>query len=964
MNRVAVIVVTLGLLLIAANEGVAQSNIGMPIIKNYLKETYQGGLQTWEIQQDKSGKLYFANNDGLLVFDGTNWQKISVGNNTIVRSLLIDGERIYAGSQGDFGFFKPNSDGMLAYFSLKRLLKLEEQSFADVWDIVSFEGDIYIRTTNKILKYSPQKEQIQLIDGKKRFEYLTKVNNTLYYHNDKDGVVKMTKSATEILPNMASLKNSIVTTIAAIDDSTLIISTLKDGVFQYTKDKLKKWEINPIIEQNRINSVVKINENELAIGTLSGGLFIVDLSGRIMRQIEAGHGLQSNDILDILKDGNGNLWLALSNGIDYVEINSPFSIIEPDGNSRGTGYDVKIHNEHVYFGTSNGLYVADWKMYYNPFESRKFELIDNTKGQVWSLDIHRNELLLGHHEGTFRIDARQATKLSSLPGSWTSIPLNNYENFLLEGNYNGLNIYEFADSHWKFQQKVEGMIDESSRIMTQDAAGNVWIGHPYRGVYKVRLDVERKQVKDIKLYNSKDGFPSDNILVFKVGDAVVFASDSGIYEYNKREDKFEPSKKWLEFVDSTSRVQLLVEDAEENIWFVIDNEVGVFWSKDLGVQKQLEKQLFPQLNNRLVGGFELIYPFDKENVFFPLERGFMHFNPTKYYQKDTCFNVHLRHVMLGDSNIIFGGWLSNEWKKPEFAAYENSFVFTYGASDYSNLQQTTYQYYLEGLEEQWSYWTKKTVKEYTNLHPGEYTFRIRAKNANGQVSEVKSFRFVIAPPWYNSLAARILYMLIGLGILLGLIFIPRRQFEQEKAILKEKQEKTLQEKAEEHQKILRQNEAEISKLQRDKLETEIQFKNQELAVTTMNLVQKGEFLLKLKEELTKILNETREPKTKKEIRKTIKLLNQNAELDKDWEQFAQHFDQVHEDFLKRLREAYPQLTPKDQRLCTYLKMNLSTKEIAPLMNISVRGVEISRYRLRKKLELPTETNLNEFMMNF
>jgi ligand-binding sensor domain-containing protein/DNA-binding CsgD family transcriptional regulator len=964
MNKTLVISITFWISLLATNEIVAQSNIGMPIIKNYLKEAYQGGLQTWEIQQDKSGKLYFANNDGLLIFDGTNWQKVNVGNSTIVRSLLVDEERIYAGSQGDFGYFKPDSKGMLQYFSLKKLLKAEDQNFADVWDIVAFQGDIYIRTTNKIFKYAPEKETIQLIDSAKRFEYLTKVNASIYFHSDEDGLVKITKSKPKVLANTAALKKSIVTTVEALNDSTLIISTLKDGIFRYSKGKLDKWRINPIIEQNRINSIVKINENELAIGTLSGGLFIVDLSGRIMRQIEAGHGLQSNDILDILKDGNGNLWLALSNGIDYVEINSPFSIIEPDGNSRGTGYDVKIHDNHIYFGTSNGLYVADWKMYYNPFEDRQFELIDNTKGQVWSLDIHKDELLLGHHEGTFRINQRQATKLSSLPGSWTSIPLNRYDNYLLEGNYNGLNLYEFKDNHWQFQQKIEDMIDESSRIMTQDAAGNIWIGHPYRGVYKVRLDVEGKRVQDIKLYNSKDGFPSDYILVFKVGDAVVFASDSGIYEYNKQEDKFEPSQKWLEFIDSTSRVQLLVEDAEENIWFVIDNEVGVFWSKDLGVEKQLEKQLFPQLNNRLVGGFELIYPFDKENVFFPLERGFMHFNPKKYYQEDTRFNVHLRHVMLGDSNIIFGGWLGDAWQVPKFKAYQNSFVFTYGASDYSNLQQTTYQYYLEGLEKQWSYWTTKTVKEYTNLNPGTYTFKIRAKNANGQVSEIRSFEFVIAPPWYSSLAARVLYLVIGIAFLIGLIFIPRRQFEQEKAILKEAQEKTLQEKAAEHQKILRRNEAEISKLQRDKLESEIQFKNQELAITTMNLVQKGEFLLKLKEELTKILNDTREPKTKKDIRRTIKLLNQNAELDRDWEQFAQHFDQVHEDFLKRLRENYPQLTPKDQRLCTYLKMNLSTKEIAPLMNISVRGVEISRYRLRKKLDLPTETNLNEFMMNF
>ncbi|MFK7947294.1 MAG: triple tyrosine motif-containing protein [Saprospiraceae bacterium] len=964
MKIVATLIASMCLIFISITEIVAQSNIGLPIIKNYLKETYQGGLQTWEIQQDKSGRLYFANNDGLLIFDGTNWQKIRVRNNTIVRSLLIDDDRIYAGSQGDFGYFEPDETGTLQYFSLKELLKTEHQNFADVWDIVQIKKEIYIRTTNKILKYIPKENRIKVIDTNKTFEYLTQVNNAIYIHNYQDGITKIIKSKPKPLPNTTVLKNAIVTSIIDLNDSTLLVSTLKNGLYKYSNNTLTKWAINPIIEQNRINAIVKINANEIAIGTLSGGLFILDLSGRIMRQIDVEHGLQSNDILEIHKDGNGNLWLALSNGIDYVEINSPFSIIEPDGNSRGTGYDVKIHNNHIYFGTSNGLYAADWKTYYNPFQNKQFELIKNTKGQVWSLDIHKGELLLGHHEGTFRIEAKQAVKLSSLPGSWTSIRLQKTDNQLLEGNYNGLNLYKFENNHWQFQQKISNMIDESCRIMAQDAAGNVWIGHPYRGVYKVSLDIGQKRVKDVKLYNSKDGFPSDFILVFKIGDAVIFTSDTGVYEYNAQKDKFELSTKWTEFIDSTSHVQTLIEDSDENIWFVIDGEVGVFWSKDLGIEKELKKQVFPQLTNRLVGGFQLIYPYDDENVFFPLERGFMHFNPKKYSQQDSHFNVHLKQVTLGDSNVVFGGWQTEKWEIPEFTVHQNSFTFTYGASDFSNLQSTTYQYYLEGLEEDWSHRTSKTIKEYTNLMPGKYEFKLKAINANGQEATVKTFKFIISPPWYSSLVAKLFYLFLGIALLIGLVFIPRRQFEQEKAILKEEQEKTLQEKTAEHQKILEKSEAEISKLQRDKLESEIQFKNQELAITTMNLVQKGEFLLKLKEELNKILNGTNEPKTKKDIRKTIKLLNQNAELDKDWEQFAQHFDQVHEDFLKRLRETYPQLTPKDQRLCTYLKMNLSTKEIAPLLNISVRGVEISRYRLRKKIELSTETNLNEFMMNF
>ena len=210
----------------------------------------------------------------------------------------------------------------------------------------------------------------------------------------------------------------------------------------------------------------------------------------------------------------------------------------------------------------------------------------------------------------------------------------------------------------------------------------------------------------------------------------------------------------------------------------------------------------------------------------------------------------------------------------------------------------------------------------------------------------------------------IIYTILIIATLVGLIWIPQRRFESERALLKQEQEKTLQETTQEYQKIVAQNQAEISQLQQEKLKNEIQFKNQELATTTMHLVQKGELLNKLKENLNKMLGTTNDPKLKKEIRSTIQLLTQNAQLEKDWEQFAQYFDEVHVDFLKRLKDEYPQLTPKDQRMCVYLKMNLSTKEIVPLMNISVRGVEVSRYRLRKKLGLDSNVNLNEFMMKF
>ncbi len=77
-----------------------------------------------------------------------------------------------------------------------------------------------------------------------------------------------------------------------------------------------------------------------------------------------------------------------------------------------------------------------------------------------------------------------------------------------------------------------------------------------------------------------------------------------------------------------------------------------------------------------------------------------------------------------------------------------------------------------------------------------------------------------------------------------------------------------------------------------------------------------------------------------------------------------HFKEVHKGFFDRLKKAYPSITPKDQKMCAYLKMNLSTKEISTLMNVSLRGVEASRYRLRRKLQLSADINLNEFLMKF
>ncbi|QEC73562.1 hypothetical protein FSB73_19730 [Arachidicoccus ginsenosidivorans] len=101
------------------------------------------------------------------------------------------------------------------------------------------------------------------------------------------------------------------------------------------------------------------------------------------------------------------------------------------------------------------------------------------------------------------------------------------------------------------------------------------------------------------------------------------------------------------------------------------------------------------------------------------------------------------------------------------------------------------------------------------------------------------------------------------------------------------------------------------------------------------------------------------------IQKISKVLEKNAkDEENEWHLFDNGFNKVHEDFFDRLIKAYPELTAQDLRLAAYLRMNLTTKEIAPLLNISTRGVEIKRYRLRKKIHLDEHENLNDYMIRF
>lgn len=949
--------------------------LGIPTIQNYSKQDYQAETQNWAIEEDARGLMYFGNNLGLLEFDGSYWRIYPLPNRSIVRSLAIDKNgRIYVGGQDELGYFEPNHLGTLEFHSLLSLLPETSRSFTDIWDILIREDVVYFSSYRYI--FCLKGGEIGVVNTDTQFDGLFDSPDGPFVMEAGKGLQRLAKLSLNGVPGGEYYRDLIVKGVLPLENDELLIATEQNGLFHLVAGKSVPQgdETQAYLRKQRVYCTGKLSNGNIAIGTSHNGLLILDKAGKPIQNINRGVGLQNNAILSLFEGRDGNLWLGLENGISYVELSSPFSFINSRLGVEGTAHAAQIFEGKLYLGTNQGIYVRDWTSPPDPLNRVPFEVVSGTQGANWGLKNLEGNLLVGQHYGAAEIKNGVARKISNIGGAWTHLQLRSHPEYAIEGNYDGLVLYQKKanSNRWQFVKQLEGF-SESSRILEQDRAGNIWVSHPYRGVFKVKIDPLEARIISVQSYGKEEGLPSELFInVCLINEQILFTTEKGIYKYDEHTDRFSPHKDFNQVFGDSSKIHRLIEDDQGRIWFSIEGEFGILKIEDETVAKNVQKLSFNRLQNRLVKGFEYIYAYDDANVFIGTDEGFILYNALSQFREDPPILPFIREVLAnnGSDSLIFGGAFAEDGilldTQPEsqvlsMAPVFKAIRFSFSAPFFENVNELQYQYLLDGEDIVWSEWANKTEKEYTNLNPGKYAFKVKARNIYGQESEVVSYRFVILPYWYESRIAFAFYFFLIIGLLFGFARYQSNKAQKQLNALKLDQAQALELQEAEYKQEVQKSEAEIIRLRNEKLQDEVAHKNKELASTTMHLVQKGEIMLMVKSNLQK-LAKTSSANNRKEIRDLIRAIDDDIRLDNNWEQFEYHFDQVHGQFLHHLRERFPVLTAKDQRLAAYLRMNLSTKEIAQLMNISVRGVEISRYRLRKKLSLEREVNLNDFMM--
>lgn len=955
------------LFVLYSGSAIGQSGLGgQPFIRIFPTVDYRAGIQNWSVTQDKRGIIYVANNFGLLEFDGEQWQLHPVKNGTKVRSVAVDSRgRIFVGSQNEFGYFFPDSQGRLEYISLADSLDGKFRNFDEAWSIFIDQEKVYFCTFNRIYIYDGKKIEVTELSAPLDLSFF--VDRNLIVNTPDNGLYQLKGTDLEQIQGGDFFKRISVSGIIPFGPNRYLISTSQDGVFILENGKATAWNsVNQeYFRQANINCVLRLRNGNIAAGTQNNGLLLLDADGNIIRQLTRGKGLDNRTVLGLFEDDRHNLWLGQNNGIAFVELGSPFTFINEENNLPGTGYAALLDKNKFYLGTNTGLYLRE-------NGRNEFRLVKNTTGQVYYVGRHGSHILLGHHKGSFEIDD-EASNISTESGSWVFLSPIGKPDILLGGNYNGLHLYRLEKGRWQWQNKIYGF-SESSRIMAEDDAGNLWVTHGYKGAFKLGLSPAYDSVKEVAYYGRDKGFSSNLLInVYKIRNELVFTNEQGVYKYDSLKDEFVPDDLFTRQFGPGKQIWSMKEDALGNIYYAGAESIGVLRKNNVG-EYIVENNTFNRIRRFLNDDLVNITVLANNEVLFGAKDGFIHYDPLLKSVVDNDFKCLLRRVTVtnpGDSVFFYGaysykGEVVNQQVSPdtELPFKNNALHFYFAAPGYEGNGERLYQYYLEPYEKTWSDFSRQTQKEYTNIREGKYKFHVRARTDNGQISSEATYSFVILPPWYRSLPAYIVYFVMLVTLLFAAFRIMDKKYQREQQAMAELQQQQLEQKDTEIEKISLQSKEEITRLQNEKLEADLNHMNNELATATMHLLNKNEFIADIKAQLTQIIRKKDKLESEGELIRITREIEKNISADADWEHFEFHFDRVHGDFTKRFKSQFPALTPQEIKLSAYLRMNLSTKEIAQLLNITVRGVEIGRYRLRKKLQLDRNQNLQDFILHF
>ncbi|MFA6402282.1 MAG: triple tyrosine motif-containing protein [Salinivirgaceae bacterium] len=841
----------------------------------------------------------------------------------MLRSIKIDSsERIYTGGFESFGYWEKGSDCILKYHSLSDSIGVSPND--EIWKIYILKNEVFFQSFTTI--YTFNQSTVSAITAPNYMLFMFQVNSRLIVQVLDQGLYYFQNNTFSFINGSEFFYQKKIHAIIPTENSGMLVCTEKNGIYKMENQGFTYWdtEVSEYLKYQNCNAAVYLSKNTYAFGTILNGIVITNQLGQITEQYNYGNGLNNNTVLCFAPTNDNNLWVGLDEGVNYINQGSNIAYYSTSTGSLGTIYTLLINQNTLYLGSNHGLFQSEINQTDNSISFGKLSFVPKSQGQVWTLNQFDNQILCGHNEGTFEVANNQFNKISPITGGWTIRPYNNY---LIEGTYTGLvALMKDSQGKWKLHKRLSGFT-EPSRHLEIDYLGYIWVSHPQKGIYQLKPNETLDSIVGIYPYtNLKKTIGLTD--VYKLNNRVVFSTGKDFYTFDYVDNKIVPFDALNQALGNYKQASQIIPFEKNQYWFVLKNRVGLF---KISIDFELTKINEYYIEDESMSGQDLeILPTNNSDFILSTRNGFALLKNSSTLNSNRTASIFIK-------SIQFHGNKKSVTICPNGPAIEtpytmNNVAFIFSDPSAVSFSNTLYKYRIKEIDVKWNS-TKYNEIFYYNLKPGNYHLEITVDSE----SEALSTPFSVNEPWFFTAWAYFAYLVIALALIYSIYLIIKNKLHKQRKLLE-------------------------FEIKQTSLETRLQNTNVELMLTLRYLIQKNESLQNLRTEIDTIKNEPSQFSTKF-IHKLDAHISQGLELQtKEWKMALHNLKLSQEGYFKMLKEQYPKLTNNDIRLCSYLRMNFSSKEIAHLLNISTRSVEISRYRLRIKLSLNHDTSLSDFLM--
>ncbi|MGD9905813.1 MAG: ATP-binding protein [Vicinamibacterales bacterium] len=762
---------------------------GRPFVRIYLPEDVGGAGQNWGLVQDARGVIYVASSSGVIEYDGVSWRLIEMAGLGIVRSIALDaGGRMYVGGAGELGYLETDATGALAYRSLLDRIPEEARGFRDVWRTFVTPSGVIFDAESYLFRWAD--DRMQVVRAPTRVSRGSIVDGVFHTTLPESGLNVLEGDRFRALPGTETLAREVYPVILRYDDTRLLIGTRANGFFLYDGATLTRFatEMDAVFSGGTVYRGIELPDRHFAIATTGAGLVILDRQGRRVAHVNRDNGLRSNAVYYVMVDREGAIWTAGEPGLARIETPSPASYFDASDGFPGY-FNHMRYDGRLYFAAQSGVW------YLRPAtadDTPRFVRLPGIVNQCWWFDVMTAPesgpspaLTVACSDGLYEVQGL-TTRPIRAPADGTyraSAVLRSRldPTRLWVALFDGLASFRRVDGRWIDEGRVDGVTDQI-RMIAEREDGSLWAGTNARGLLHVAFAGRpepgrpRPPLATAERFGAKDGLHDDGVAIAPFGDTVYFtrwsagrtnffatwdeASRRFVNDEALAAQPFDilnsgylaPLPDGRRGLFSTGRSMTVASRTADGSWTFDASPLGAYGRESPG---------FPAV--------------DPDGVVWFRERG-------RLIRLDLArgaaapqvpFTPLVRRVAGPAERLLFAG--AGSAAPAELAAGEGTLRFEFAAPTFLDEAATEYQTRLDGLDDDWTGWTRETRRDVTNLGFGDYRFRVRARNVAGVTSDEAVYTFTVLPPWYRTWWAYLGYLLLGGALVLAIDRVQRRR---------------------------------------------------------------------------------------------------------------------------------------------------------------------------------------------